>query len=349
MPIGELVVSIIGDMSKLSGTFSAAATEVGNFGSKISNVGQSLSSTGSALTSGISVPLVAVGAGIGATMSKATEFDTGMRRVATMLPEITQSGFQNISNQALTLSKDFGSSTSDMTNAMYQALSSGVPEQNIFTFMQDAEKLAIGGSTDVVTATDVLTNAVNSYGSANLSTAQASDILFQGTKFGKSTVEELAGSLSNVVPVAASMGISFADVNASLATMTIQGTPTAQATTQLRAIMDELSNPTTKASMAFKDLSGKSFPDFIKAGGTVGGAIDILNKGVGKTVPDMKLLAAAEEELKNPTSAMATNFQQVAGKSFPDFIKGGTFQHWAGVSPYTSSFDFAETCVFAKQ
>jgi hypothetical protein len=26
-----------------------------------------------------------------------------------------------------------------------------------------------------------------------------------------------------------------------------------------------------------------------------------------------------------------------------------TFQHWAGVSPYTSSFDFAETCVFVKQ
>ena len=26
-----------------------------------------------------------------------------------------------------------------------------------------------------------------------------------------------------------------------------------------------------------------------------------------------------------------------------------TFQHWAGVSPYTSSYDFAETCVFGKQ
>ena len=26
-----------------------------------------------------------------------------------------------------------------------------------------------------------------------------------------------------------------------------------------------------------------------------------------------------------------------------------TFQHRAGVSPYTSSFDFAETCVFGKQ
>ena len=26
-----------------------------------------------------------------------------------------------------------------------------------------------------------------------------------------------------------------------------------------------------------------------------------------------------------------------------------TFQHWAGVSPYTSSFDLAQTCVFDKQ
>ena len=26
-----------------------------------------------------------------------------------------------------------------------------------------------------------------------------------------------------------------------------------------------------------------------------------------------------------------------------------TFQHRAGVSPYTSSYDFAETCVFGKQ
>ena len=26
-----------------------------------------------------------------------------------------------------------------------------------------------------------------------------------------------------------------------------------------------------------------------------------------------------------------------------------TFWHWAGVSPYTYSYEFAETCVFAKQ
>lgn len=319
MPIGELVVSIIGDMSKLSGVFTSAANEVGTFGSKMSSVGSTMSSAGSAMTSGISVPLAAVSAGIGATLNSASDFDTGMRRVATMLPEITESGFKDISNQALTLSKDFGSSTSDMTNAMYQALSSGVPQENIFTFMQDAEKLAIGGATDVVTSTDVLTNAVNSYGAANLSTAKASDILFQGTKFGKSTVEELAQSLSNVVPIAASVGIGFDDVNASLATMTIQGTPTAEATTQLRAMIDALSTPTDAAAQAFDYLSGQSFPEYIQSGHTVGDAIQLLNENVGKQIPVSAKLNKVIKELQDPTSELAKQFQALTGETYEQF------------------------------
>ena len=46
-----------------------------------------------------------------------------------------------------------------------------------------------------------------------------------------------------------------------------------------------------------------------------------------------------------------------AGQNLPDkefrylrtVIVTAAFQHWAGVSPYTSSFDLAETYVFGKQ
>ena len=44
-----------------------------------------------------------------------------------------------------------------------------------------------------------------------------------------------------------------------------------------------------------------------------------------------------------------------AGRNLPDkefrYLRTVivTAQHWAGVSPYTSSFDLAETCVFGKQ
>ena len=38
------------------------------------------------------------------------------------------------------------------------------------------------------------------------------------------------------------------------------------------------------------------------------------------------------------------NLPTVSGSPLPL-----TFWHWAGVSPYTSSFDLAQTCVFGKQ
>lgn len=329
---GELIVSIIGDMEQLHKVFNEIGNEISGIGDKFSKMGKDLSSSGADLTTGVTAPIVATGVAIGATVAKATEFDTGMRRVATMLPGLTEEGFTKISGQALQLSKDFGSSTSDMTDAMYQALSSGVPQDNIFSFMQEAEKLAIGGATDVVTATDVLTNSVNAYGAANLSTAEASDILFQGTKFGKSTVEELAATLANVVPSAAQAGISFADVNAALAAMTIQGTPTAQATTQLRAIIDELTDTSSDAAAAFQALSGQSFREFIASGGTVGEAIQILNSGVGKTIVDQDKLTKINAKLGKENSELAKTFQKLTGESYADFIKkGGTVQEAASM------------------
>src|SRR5215472_5531552 len=39
-------------------------------------------------------------------------------------------------------------------------------------------------------------------------------------------------------------------------------------------------------------------------------------------------------------------------RGFPSWLRAPlrfTFRHWAGVSPYTSAFAFAETCVFGKQ
>ena len=44
------------------------------------------------------------------------------------------------------------------------------------------------------------------------------------------------------------------------------------------------------------------------------------------------------------TAAVHWGFSSVLLKHLPL-----TFQHWAGISPYTSAYAFAETCVFVKQ
>jgi len=66
MSVGELVVSIIGDMSNLTSSFSKASSEVGNFGSNItSKVGSGLEAVGKAALvagSAVGVGLIAAGA-----------------------------------------------------------------------------------------------------------------------------------------------------------------------------------------------------------------------------------------------------------------------------------------------
>ena len=46
------------------------------------------------------------------------------------------------------------------------------------------------------------------------------------------------------------------------------------------------------------------------------------------------------------TAAVHQGFSRQLCRNSPTSL---TFWHWAGVSPHTSSYDFAETCVFGKQ
>ena len=49
------------------------------------------------------------------------------------------------------------------------------------------------------------------------------------------------------------------------------------------------------------------------------------------------------------TAAVYWGFSSKLLRQMADNLIPLTFQHRAGVSPYTASYDFAETCVFSKQ
>ena len=62
--IGELVVGIIGDMSKLATTLNSASSSVSAFGKKVQETGKEVTKTGTELTKLVTGPIVAVGAGL---------------------------------------------------------------------------------------------------------------------------------------------------------------------------------------------------------------------------------------------------------------------------------------------
>jgi len=214
-------------------------------------------------------------------------FQKNMTEVFTLMPELTGGEMAKMQQQALDFAEDMGTLPSEVIPALYEALSSGVPKDNVFDFLETANKAAIGGVTTLQTAVDGLTSVTNAYGTKVLSVQRASDIMFQAVLIGKTTFEELSSFLYNVVPTAVGAGVAFEDVAAAIAAMTAQGVPTNVATTQLRQTLVELSKSGTETDKIFRKIAGKSFKDFIAGGGNLQDAFQLMedeakrtNKGV---------------------------------------------------------------------
>lgn len=323
MSAGELVVSIIGEMKELSKTLVQAQTDIGKIGKDFENLGGKLDSAGKKLSAGVTAPIVGAGLVFAGVAKQGMDFEHGMAKVYTLLTNTSEESFAQMSSDVLQFSKDMKVPVEEVLPALYDAIGAGVPEDNVFTFLEVAQKGAVAGATNVGVAVDTLTSIMNAYGAENLSAAEASDILFAGINVGKMSYEELQKSLSQVIPTAASLQIPLEQVVGALAAMTAQGTPTAQATTQLSRLFNELAKEGTSAYDTFTKISGKSFPQFIKEGGTVEDALKLMKDGFMENSPAAKEMENRMRELADPTSGLALEFESLTGKTFKDFRREG--------------------------
>lgn len=276
--IGNLVVHIGANIEELRSGLKGAQ---GLLDSAASSMGGALKTglaVGATAAAGAAVAATAAVAGFGvASLNAFVPFQQQMNEVFTLLPGISQQAMGQMTQQVLDFSAKFGVLPEKVVPALYQAISAGVPPENVFSFLGQAFKSSVAGVTDLTTSIDGLTSVVNAYGPEVLSVTQASDIMQTAITRGKTTFDELSSSLFNVVPVAASLKVGFGDVTAAIASMTAQGVPTSVATTQLRQLLTELGDSGSSVAKAFETAAGQSFPAFIAQGGNLQGALTILS------------------------------------------------------------------------
>lgn len=251
-----------------------------DFDSGLDSVGSRWGLFGGNLLRSAGVLAVGVGAAFAGMAAKGvTEFASlqkGMNEVFTLMPDISEKAMSEMTAQVREFSKEFGTLPDEVVPALYQAISAGVPRDNVFDFLETAQKAAIGGVTELATAVDGISSVVNAYGEDVVSATQASDLMFTAVRLGKTNFEELSASLFNVIPTAASLGVRFEDVTAALAAMTAQGTPTSVATTQMRQMLVELSKEGSATAATFEGIAGQSFRQFIASGGNVEQALSMM-------------------------------------------------------------------------
>lgn len=252
-------------------------------------------------------------------------FEQDMNKVFSLMPDASKASMDKLTADVRAFSTEMGVATSEVVPALYEALSAGVPQDNVISFMETAQKTAMGGVTDLTTAVDGLTSVVNAYGADTIDASTASDVMFQTVKLGKASMEELSGSLYNVLPTASALGVGFQDVGSALAAMTAQGVPTSVATTQMRSLLVELSKEGTKTSGMFKELSGKSFKEFVAEGGSVQGALQLLERNAAQSGVGINDLFGSVE-----AGSAALTLTGKGTATFTDFI--GQMKNSAGAT-----------------
>lgn len=259
----------------------------------------------------------------------ALDFGTAMAEVSTLLPD--DKDMATLTRSVKELSIAFGKSPTEEAKALYQIISAGASTATEATAtLTAANKLAIAGITDVVSAADALTGTMNAYGDAISGAQEVSDKFFQTVKLGKTTVGELSASIGLVSPIAAEMGVSLDSVLAATASLTKSNVKTAVSMRGLRQIMVSVNKPTSEAAALAKKLEINFTGAALKAQGfakflnTVKEAtkgsqeqLGLLFGNVEALLPVMKLTGSAADDFASNLESIANS----AGASDEAFAK----------------------------
>src|SRR3990167_1251187 len=272
--LGDLIVRVganIDGFEKSMGTVSqrlnAIDREASRAFSGFDKLGSRLTSLGTTLTAAVTLPI----AGIGIAAAKmAADFELGIRKVGSLVGGFSNKELVELEQQTLEVSKALGIDAVRATNALYEAISAGIPKENALEFVQVASVAAIAGLTDTEVAVDALTTVLAAYGLEADKAKAVSDAMFQAVNVGKFQFADLAAAIGPAAAQANNLGISYEELLAATATLSITSGGVGKAVTQIESAMRSLLAPTKEMEGALAAIGFTSGSAAVKALGFEG-------------------------------------------------------------------------------
>lgn len=248
---------------------------------------------------GVAKAIGAISGAISSATDNFLEFDKSVAEVNSILPENQKLTEEN-TETFLGLAAAYGTGAAEQAKSFYQVISAGITDtKEAFNALEVANKAATAGLTSTQTAIDVLTSLFNVYGRSGETIESISDKLFRTVQLGKTTFEQLAGSIGRLAPIAKSAGIGLGDLAGTVAQLTKGGISTEEAVTAARAAIQSLQVPTEAVKKQLTDLGVEFGSAAIKSKGFDGVLRDIIvaTKGnadvMGELFPNVRAQVAA--------------------------------------------------------
>ena len=261
----------------------AAVSVVGQLGTKFQDTGKKIKEAGRSFK----YISMAAGLAFGKSAMNTAEFEKSLAKVSTISDE-SQVPIKQLGKEILKLSNTYGISSTELSEATYQALSASIQTKDVAKFVEASAKLAKTGFLETNEAVDVLTTTINAYGLKTKDAGVISDKLIEIQNRGKITVKELAENFGQVIPIAAALCVNLDNLGAAYIVMTKNGVRAAEATTFTRSMLNELSKDGSRVSQILREKTGKSFSELMQSGKSLGDVLNILYDAAGRNGDEFK-------------------------------------------------------------
>lgn len=263
----------------------SASKNLEKSGKKLQDIGGKVSGVGDNILK-LSAPFAAAGI---ASAKFSMDFGDSVAKVSTISDE-SEVSIGDLRKGILKLSDDTGIASTAIAEDVYNAISAGQKTGDAINFVTESTKLAKAGFADSGQALDLLTTIMNGYKMKAEDVTKVSDILITTQNLGKVTTGELSESMGKIIKTADVSSVSLEQVAAGYAVMTANGIKSAESTTYMSSMLNELTKNGTIASKQLKASTGKTFEQLMKSGKSLGDVLsDMSNyaKKNGKSLQDM--------------------------------------------------------------
>jgi len=203
-------------------------------------------------------------------MRQAIDYQTALAEIQTIGDDLGLS-MQQLDERVVAVSKAFGQPLDVVAEGLYQTLSNQIAEgsQN-FEFLATSSKFAVAAVTDTASSVNLLSSALKSYGMSSTETEAVAGKLFRLIDLGRVRADEMANSFGRVAVLAKQAGVSFDELLASIAELTISGLRYNEAYTLVNNTILKLLKPTEELKRVFDRMGISSGEAGIQAFGFQG-------------------------------------------------------------------------------
>ena len=181
--------------------------------------------------------MTSISALVGATDQEMAQYTETVRRVGT----------------------ETGVGAKQAADAMYFLTSSGLDAATAMDTLEVTAKASAAGLGEQARLADVVSSAMNAYADSGMTAGKATDIMVAAVREGKIEASEFASEIGTAIPQAAQLGISFDQVSAAVAGMSLTGMKAGEAVTRLEYAMRSMASPSVRAEKVLAEfgLSGE--------------------------------------------------------------------------------------------